>query len=51
MKAELHENHLECYEKVYETEKMIELTGESVVSDKMPDIGLLGETITHMFCV
>lgn len=49
MKAVLHENQFECYEKVFEQQKVIELTGESVVPDKMPDIGLLGETPIHTF--
>jgi len=44
MKAALHENQMSCYERLYEQRKIIELTGETVVSDKMPDIGLLGET-------
>ena len=47
MKAVLHENKLDCYVKVYENQKVIEISGESVVSDKMPDIGLLGETDAH----
>jgi len=48
MKAVLHENKLNCYVKAYESQKMMEVSGESVVSDKMPDIGLLGETDAHV---
>lgn len=48
MKAVLHENLLERYEIIYEGQTVIEVTGESVVSDKMPDIGLLGDTNTHV---
>ena len=44
MKAVLHETHLERYECVYEGKKDLELTGETVVTDKMPDIGLLCDT-------
>lgn len=49
MKASLHENQLECYEQVYTGQKVIDVTGESVVPDIMPDIGLLGETNAHVF--
>jgi len=48
MKAVLHETHLDCYQKSFQNEKVFELTGESVVSDKMPDIGLLGDTNAHV---
>lgn len=48
MKAALHETNLDCYKKIYHDTKWIELTGESVVSDKMPDIGLLGDTSSHV---
>lgn len=48
MKAALHENHLDCYAEVYAGQKEIEVTGESVVSDKLPDIGLLGETTANV---
>ncbi len=48
MKAELHESSLERYEMVYEGQKTMEITGESVVSDKMPDIGLLGDTRAYV---
>ncbi len=44
MKATLHESSLERYETVYEGQTVKEIMGESVVSDKMPDIGLLGDT-------
>lgn len=47
MKTVLHENHIDCYEMVYGAQKVFEVSGESVVSDKMPDVGLLGETTTH----
>ena len=48
MKAALHETHLDCYQKAFQDEKLIELTGETVVPDKMPDIGLLGDTNAHV---
>lgn len=48
MKAALHETHMDCYVKSFHDEKEIELTGETVVSDKMPDIGLLGDTSSHV---
>lgn len=48
MKAALHETHLDCYRKAFQDEKMMELTGETVVPDKMPDIGLLGDTNAHV---
>ena len=48
MKAVLHETTLDCYEKVFEQRKLIELNGETVVPDKMPDIGLLGDVNTHV---
>ena len=44
MKAVLHETDLVCYTKRNEQTKQIELVEESVVSDRMPDIGLLGGT-------
>lgn len=47
MKAVLHENNLDCYEKVFQQRKTIELNGETVVPDKMPDIGLLGESFAQ----
>lgn len=48
MKAVLHEKLLERHEIIYEGQTLIEVTGESVVSDKMPDIGLLGDTNAHV---
>ena len=48
MKAALHETQLDCYQKVFQDEKLIELTGETVVPDTMPDIGLLGDTNAHI---
>ena len=48
MKATLHENPLERYETVYEGQKLLEISGEMVVPDKMPDIGLLGEASAHV---
>ena len=48
MKAELHESLLERYAMVYEGKMTVELVGESVVSDKMPDIGLLCDTASNV---
>lgn len=48
MKAVLHESPLERYEMVYAGKTHAEISGESVVSDKMPDIGLLGNTSTQV---
>ena len=48
MKAVLHESPLERYEMVYAGKTYAEISGESVVSDKMPDIGLLGTTSTQV---
>lgn len=48
MKAVLHEHPLERYETVYEGHKIMDISGETVVPDKMPDIGLLGETTAHV---
>ena len=44
MNAALHENQMTCYEQTYNGQKVFEITGESVVSDRLPDIGLVGET-------
>lgn len=49
MNASLHENQLICYQQTYTGQKMLEITGESVVPDKLPDIGLIGDTNTHIF--
>lgn len=49
MNAALHENHMNCYEQIFSGYKNFEVTGESVVPDKMPDIGLIGDTNTHVF--
>lgn len=48
MNAVLHENPMERFEAVYSTDQIIELSGETVVPDKMPDIGLLGDTNAHV---
>lgn len=48
MKAVLHEKTLEKYETIYEGQKSVEISGEMVVSDKLPDIGLLGNTSAHV---
>ncbi len=48
MDAVLHENRMDRYMKVYGERKTIEVTGETVVPDKMQDIGLLGETGAHV---
>ena len=47
MKAVLHESPFERYETIYEGQTLIEAVGETVVSDKMPDIGLLGDTTAY----
>lgn len=48
MNAVLHENHLEHYGIIYTGRKSFEVSGETVVPDKMPDIGQLGDTIAHV---
>ncbi len=48
MKAVLHESPLERYESVFEGQKIMEVSGETVVPDKMPDIGLLGDANAHV---
>ena len=44
MNAVLHENPISCYEVVYKDTKLLDLSGDSVVPDKMPDIGVLCDT-------
>lgn len=48
MNAVLHENPMERFEAVFLTNQVIDLSGETVVPDKMPDIGLLGDTNAHV---
>ena len=47
MNAALHENTMRCYRRVYKSRKTVEVTGETVVPDTLPDIGIIGETTMH----
>lgn len=47
MNAALHENNMRCYRQVYTGHKTVEASGESVVPDTLPDIGMIGETTMH----
>lgn len=44
MNAVLHENPISCYEVVYKDTKLLEVSGDTVVPDKMADIGILCDT-------
>jgi len=49
MNVALQEKQIDCYQKVFTEERRLDLVGETVVSDKLPDIGLLGEVCVDAF--
>ena len=47
MESALKEHQLRCYRRVYEGRKTVEVSGETVVPDTLPDIGVIGEITMH----